>query len=406
VAEGVEQHAHTHIQSRAVPPSSRGVRAAPITDGESHTPAASPTAAVARETERTAVVTEQSPAAAGEGELIPATRKPLDVARPPATLHGEPNASAVTHTETAPAVEGSARHTSKAKTADEVLQTVDEESATHDASSLLPAASSVRGPSARRDPSARASQASPVEGSPTFAGGRAPFTLEAHVEHLRALMQTPRAETPDEEDGTGALRLPAVAASPRTKPSTTTARPTREQPRTAPRPEFESRPETPTPAADSGQRQPAVLVNQEPPATPSDGGSSATEAQTTTPRAAWAQPVNMSPTRVRGGEMTPAQSAPVRTAGAHAVTQDSAPTVATTLSRVSPAPSREGESAGPSGGGRAPKLTINRLDVQVVGRREPPPEPPQPPATPAAESPPRADPWGALDRQLFGRFSY
>jgi hypothetical protein len=399
----------------------RGVRAASVMNGESRT----------GETERTAVVTEQPPAAPGEAELIPATRSPIDVVRRPAMLHGEPNDSAVTQTETASAVEGSARRASNAKTADEVVKTADEEPAAHDASLLLPVASPVRGSSARRDPSARVSLASPEEGSSTSAGeraraseggaepagasdepaaGSAPFTLEAHVEHLRALMQTPRAETPEDEDGTDAVRPPSVVASHSTKPLTTPARPTREQPRAAARPEFEARPETPTPAPNSGERQPAMLVNQELPGALSGLGTSATLARPATSRGAWGQRGGVSPARARSEELTPAQSAHVRTAGASPDTQDSAPTVATAfapVAHVAPVPSSEGSGTGSAsaGVGRAPKLTINRLDVQVVGRHEPPPEPP-PPETPASESPPRADPWGALDRQLLGRFSY
>lgn len=422
VAEGVEQHAHAQIQSHAVSPSSRVVRAAPEMNDESHIPDASPTTPVegeARtrpaddgqstslradeirrgETERTPAVTEQSPVAAGERELVPAIRSPLDPGRSPATPHGESNDSAVNQSEIVSLVEDSARRTSKAKTAGEVVKKADEGAAAHVGSLLLPGAPSVRGSSA----SARASRASHEEGAPTFAGDRArvseggaepadasaesaddsaPFTLEAHVEHLRALMQTARAETPDEDEATGAVRPPTVAASHHTPPLTTAARP------------------TPTPAANSGERQPAVLLNQEPPGASSGRVTYATEARPTTPRDAWAQPAGASATRVRGEEMMPAQSAPARTEGAPSVTRDSTLTVATAPARVGPA--REGGSTGAAaaGGGRASKLTINRLDVQVVERREPPPAPP------ATASPPGADPWGALDRELLGRFSY
>lgn len=454
--EGVERHAQAQIQSRDVPPSSMSARAASVMNGESHTPAASPTTTVdgeprtrppddrhrhglhadeirGGETERTPGVTEQSPVAAGEGELIPAFRSPLVLGRPPSTPHGEPNDSAVTHSENVPAVEGPARRASKAKTADDVLKNADEESAAPGASFLLLDASSARGSSARRDPSARASQASREEGSPTFAGGRAraseggagpadasaepaadsaPFTLEAHVAHLRALMQTARAETPVEDEGTGAVRPHTTVASNRTPPLTTAARPAREQPRTAPRTALrtasEARPETPTPAANSVERQPVVLLNQGPTGASSGRVTSATEARPATPRAAWSQPGSVSPARARGEELTPAQSAPALTAVAPSVAQAPAPTVAPTSARVGPAPTREGGSTGSTaaGGGRAPKLIINRLDVQVVDRREPPPAPPPQPATHATESPPSADPWGALDRQLLGRFSY
>lgn len=399
--EGVEQHAHAQTQSRAVPPSSKDARADEIRMGE---------------TERTAVVTEQSPAAAGEGEIVPATR-------PPATLRGEPNDSAVTQSETASAVEVSPKRISKAKAADEALKKADEVPDARVGSLLLPGASSVLGSSAKRDPSARASQ---EDGAPTFAGDRvrifedgarladasaepaadsAAFTLEAHVEQLRALMRTARAETPDEDDGTGAARPSAVVASHRTPPLTTAARPARARPRTAPRAEFEARPETPTPAATSSERQPAALLNQETPGASSGRSTSATaESRPTTTRGALTRRGSVSPARVRGEEMTPAQSAPVRTAGVPSVALDSAPTVATASARVGPVPARGG-SAAAGGGGRAPKLIINRLDVQVVRPQEPPSPPPQH-ATRATESPPHADHWGALDRQLLGRFSY
>lgn len=455
--EGVELHAQ--VQSRAVSPSPKGARAASGTSDESHVHAVSPTAPFAGEartrpaedshshalrtneirtdeTERTPDVTEQSPVAAGEEELIPATRRPLDVGRPSPMLHGEPNDSALTRSEIAPSIEGPVRRTSKAKTADIVRKNADEESAARGASFLLPDASSVGGASERRDPPARASQASREEGSPAFAGGRtraseggegpadasaepaadpATFTLEAHVEHLRALMRTTRAETPDDEGGTGAVRPPAIVESHRTPPLATAARPAREQPNTEPRPASEARPEMQTPArpevrapaANSVERQPAVLSNQEMPGASSRGVTSATEARPTTPRAAWAQTGGVSPARARGEELSPVRPARVRTGGAFSDTQAHAPTVAPTSAPVGPAPPREGGSTGPAaaaGGGRAPKLTINRLDVQVVRPHEPPPAPQ--PATPATETPPHADPWGALDRQLLGRFSY
>jgi hypothetical protein len=50
----------------------------------------------------------------------------------------------------------------------------------------------------------------------------------------------------------------------------------------------------------------------------------------------------------------------------------------------------------------APKLTINRLDVQVVNRADP--QPPAPPAPPASASPSQPDPWGVPDRSFLGRF--
>lgn len=463
VAEGVEQQVQARTQSRVAPPSSMGVSVAFGMSGESDTPAAAPTAPVAvaarthpaddrqspglradeirgGETEHTAALTEQSPTVAGAGELVPATRIPLDVEPPTATLHGEPNDSAVTHSEIASAVEGSTIRTSKSKTTDEVVKRADEAPDAHGASFVYPGVSSVRGSSARRDTSARAAQ---EEGATTFVGDRArvsedgatsadasadsaPFTLEAHVEHLRALMRTARTETPVEEDGTNVVWPPLVVSSHRAPPLTTDARPAREQPRTAPRAEFEARPETPTPAANSVELQPTVSVEFQPavsgelqPAAPlsqalpgasSGRVTSATEARPATPRAALTRPGGVAPARVRGEEMTRPRPAPVRTSGATSVAQGSAPTDATTFARLGPAPSREGGSTGPAaaaaGGVRAPKLTINRLDVQVVDRREPPPVPPQPPAPPATASPPGADPWGALDRQLLGRFSY
>lgn len=63
-------------------------------------------------------------------------------------------------------------------------------------------------------------------------------------------------------------------------------------------------------------------------------------------------------------------------------------------------------SRGEAGAGiaRAPKLTINRLDVQVVNRADPqPPARPTPHASASASQP---DPWGAPDRRFLGRFFY
>jgi hypothetical protein len=67
---------------------------------------------------------------------------------------------------------------------------------------------------------------------------------------------------------------------------------------------------------------------------------------------------------------------------------------------------REGGTPGgiKAGGARTPKLTINRLDVQVVNQANP--TPPTRPATPAPAPPPQPDPWGAQDRLFLGRFFY
>jgi hypothetical protein len=62
--------------------------------------------------------------------------------------------------------------------------------------------------------------------------------------------------------------------------------------------------------------------------------------------------------------------------------------------------SQEGNAARMASPSHAPKLTINRLDVQIVNRADPPP----PPAPPASASPSRPDPWGAPDRSFLGRF--
>jgi hypothetical protein len=64
--------------------------------------------------------------------------------------------------------------------------------------------------------------------------------------------------------------------------------------------------------------------------------------------------------------------------------------------------SREGIAARTASPAHAPKLTINRLDVQVVNRADP--QPPAPPAPPASASPSQPDPWGAPDRSFLGRF--
>jgi hypothetical protein len=55
-----------------------------------------------------------------------------------------------------------------------------------------------------------------------------------------------------------------------------------------------------------------------------------------------------------------------------------------------------------AGGARAPKLTINRLDVQVVNRADP--QPPAPYTPPASVPSSRPDPWGSPDRSFLGRF--
>jgi hypothetical protein len=66
--------------------------------------------------------------------------------------------------------------------------------------------------------------------------------------------------------------------------------------------------------------------------------------------------------------------------------------------------SQEGNAARMASPAHAPKLTINRLDVQVVNRADP--QPPARPAPPAPASPSRPDPWGAPDRHFLGRFFY
>jgi hypothetical protein len=64
--------------------------------------------------------------------------------------------------------------------------------------------------------------------------------------------------------------------------------------------------------------------------------------------------------------------------------------------------SQEGNAARMASPAHAPKLTINRLDVQVVNRADP--QPPARPAPPASASPSQPDPWGAPDRHFLGRF--
>jgi hypothetical protein len=61
---------------------------------------------------------------------------------------------------------------------------------------------------------------------------------------------------------------------------------------------------------------------------------------------------------------------------------------------------QEGNAARMASPAHTPKLTINRLDVQVVNRADP--QPPARPAPPASPSQP--DPWGAPDRSFLGRF--
>jgi hypothetical protein len=64
--------------------------------------------------------------------------------------------------------------------------------------------------------------------------------------------------------------------------------------------------------------------------------------------------------------------------------------------------SQEGSAARMASPAHAPKLTIHRLDVQVVNRADP--QPPAPPAPPASASPSQPDAWGAPDRSFLGRF--
>jgi hypothetical protein len=64
--------------------------------------------------------------------------------------------------------------------------------------------------------------------------------------------------------------------------------------------------------------------------------------------------------------------------------------------------SQEGNAARMASLAHAPKLTINRLDVQVVNRADP--QPPARPAPPASASPSQPDSWGAPDRHFLGRF--
>jgi hypothetical protein len=171
------------------------------------------------------------------------------------------------------------------------------------------------------------------------------YTLEAHVERLRALMQTTGAEAPDAMSESaaavaGAARPAAADTSKGTRPPHAPAWRARESPRGGGlRPESSAQPAAAL-SPKSGSRQ--LVVHERPEqlgvTQPREGG---------TP-----------------GEVT-------------------------------------------AGRARAPKFTIGRLDVQVVNRADPSPpaRPASPePSTTVASS--RPDPWGAPDRHFLGRFFY
>jgi hypothetical protein len=238
---------------------------------------------------------------------------------------------------------------------------------TLDTAPVVLGASPVRNVAARHKQPARVFHAPPKEGSPRrsvsgFAesvesdaartGESARdiadptlYTLEAHVERLRALMQTTGAEvqhgmSASAATAAGAARPAAADTANGTQPPHAPALRTRDSPRGGVlRPESSAQPAAAL-SPKSGSRQSVV------PERPEQRG----------------------------------------------VTQP-----------------REGGTPGEvtAGGARAPKFTIGRLDVQVVNRADPsPPARPAPPAPSTAVASSRPDPWGAPDRHFLGRFFY
>ena len=310
-------------------------------------------------TEHTAVVTEHATVASSEEERLSGTPRLLAVEWSPAPLQAETSNSAARRAAAAPSADAPA--------ADGMVTTHAADMRTLDTAPVFLGTSPARNVAARHEQPARVFHAPPKDDSPrrgvsgfaesvesdaTRTGESARgiadptlYTLEAHVERLRALMQTTGAEAPDgmSESAaavTGAARRAAADTLKETRPPHAPARRARESPRGGGlRPESSEQP----PAAlspKSGSRQSVVPERSEQfgVVQPREGG---------TP-----------------GEVT-------------------------------------------AGGTRAPKFTIGRLDVQVVNRADPsPPARPSPPAPSTAVASSRPDPWGAPDRHFLGRFFY
>lgn len=217
------------------------------------------------------------------------------------------------------------------------------------------------------------------------------YTLEAHVEQLRALMQTSRAES---SGGTAVPAQPTVAGTAK-EARADAARRTRESPRVELRPESAAHPSAVL-LSKSESRQSVVPESSNRLGATTSRRASATELPGGAPVVSAQKPGAGVATHGQEGKRPPGHVSPSRPAGSPAVTP----------ARDGVAQPRASGTPGGStaGGARTPKLTINRLDVQVINR--PDQSAPARPATPAPASPLQPDPWGAQDRHFLGRFFY
>ena len=368
------------------------------------------------ETQHTAVVTEyatvmmeDSAVAASEGERPSGTPRLLSVEWSPAPLQE----GAINPVASRAEVERAVEDTTTTDAADTTAM---------GAAPGAPGASPVRGLATRHEQTARVFHAPPEERrrrreselapaleSDAAQGGAsargvadsAVYTLEAHVEQLRALMQTSRAESSSGAgEGAAGAAQPAAAQSAiagannemRARAAAWSAR---ESPRGELRPESAARPPAvPSPKSDS--RQPVVLESPGRLGATAGRGTSATELPGGAPVASERKSGAGAAPHEQETKRPPVHVSPTRPVGSHAHT----------LARIGIAQPREGGTPGviKAGGARAPKLTINRLDVQVVNQTNLPP--PARPAPPAPAPPPQPDPWGAQDRLFLGRFFY
>lgn len=334
------------------------------------------------ETEHTAVATS-------EGERPPGTPSRLTVEWSPAPLQEGTTDSVTSRAEVARAVE-------------DTTTTHAAEMTAIDAASVALGTSPVRGLATPHGQPARVFHAPPEEESPrrlesefasavesdvarTGASVRGVadstvYTLEAHVEQLRALMQTSRAESSGGTGGGAAVPAQPAAAGTAKAARADAARRTRESPRGELRPESAAHPSAVL-LSKSESRQPVVLE--------SSNRLGAPVASAQKPGAGVA-------THGQEGKRPPGHVSPSRPAGSPAVTPAQ---VGVAQPRASGTPG--GSTAG---GARTPKLTINRLDVQVINRADQ--SAPARPAPPAPASPLQPDPWGAQDRHFLGRFFY
>jgi len=221
------------------------------------------------------------------------------------------------------------------------------------------------------------------------------YTLEAHIEQLRALMQTSRV---DSSGGMGeSTAVPAQSAADtakETRARVDALRRTRESTRGEPRNEFAARP--PAVLSKSDSRQSVVIESSNQPGATTSRRTSAKELAGDAPVALRQKTGAGAATNVQERNSPHGRLSPSRPAGSPADTP----------ARIGVAQPRE---VGTQGGikassARTPKLTINRLDVQVVERANP--SPTVRPATPAPAPPSQPDPWGAQDRHFLGRFFY